>query len=304
MGRIIISGGTGLIGSALTKELTAAGHEVISLSRNPDKARRLPKGARAVAWNARAADGWGSLADGALAIVNLAGETIGKPPWTASHKRRVRNSRLNAGRAVVAAVKAAAQKPRVLIQASAVGYYGLHGDEQVTEETPPGKDFLADVCKVWEASTAEVEAMGVRRVVIRTGLVLSQKGGVLPLMALPFRFFVGGPLGNGRQQMPWIHIDDEAGAIRFLIENETARGPYNLSAPNPVSNAAFSKALARALHRPALLTAPAFALKLAFGEMAKLLLLGGQRAVPKRLQELGYRFRFADVDAALRDLLQ
>jgi uncharacterized protein (TIGR01777 family) len=302
MGRIIITGGTGLIGSALTAELTASGYELIILSRNPAKASRLPRGARALAWDGRTANGWAAVADGATAIVNLAGATIARPPWTAAYKRLIRESRVNAGRAVVEAVRAAKQKPTVLIQASGVNYYGLHADDFVSEETPPGKDFLASVCLDWEASTAEVEAMGVRRAITRSGLVLSNQGGILPLMALPFRFFVGGPIGSGKQYWAWIHIVDEVGAIRFLIENEAARGAFNLSAPNPLTNAEFSRVLAHVLHRPAWFTVPGFAMKLALGELAELLILGGQRDVPKHLQALGYRFRFVDAEAALRDL--
>ncbi|MEP7200555.1 MAG: TIGR01777 family oxidoreductase [Chloroflexota bacterium] len=303
MERIIITGGTGLIGRALTRELTTHGYEVLLLSRRPAEAKDLPAGARAVAWDGRTADGWGQLADGAKAIVNLAGATIARPPWTETYKRAILESRLNGGRAVVAAVNAAANKPSVVVQASAVGIYGLRNGEPIDEGERTGDDFLAQVCRQWEASTLDVEALGVRRVIIRTGLVLSEHGGVLPLVSLPFRMFVGGPVGSGKQYWPWIHIDDEVQAIRFLIENENARGAFNLSAPTPVTNAEFSRVLARALHRPSLLPAPAFAMKLALGEMADLLLLGGQRAVPAHLQSLGYTFRYDNAERALHELL-
>jgi uncharacterized protein (TIGR01777 family) len=301
--RIIITGGSGLIGRALAASLAADGHEVILLSRTPERATGLPVGVRAAGWNGRTAAGWSSLADGAEAIVNLAGESIAAGRWTPERKRRIRDSRLDAGRAVVEAVQAASNRPRVVIQASAVGYYGPHGDEEITEQTPPGNDFLAQAVVVeWEASTAPVEALGVRRAIIRTGVVLSEDGGALPRLMLPFKFFAGGRLGSGRQWFPWIHIADEVRAIRFLIDSQAASGPFNLSAPNPLTNAEFSRILGRVLGRPTLVPTPAPALRLLFGEMATVL-LDGQRALPGRLLDLGFTFRFPEAEAALRDLL-
>jgi len=300
--RILITGGTGLIGRALAADLVREGHEVIVLSRHPERASDMPSGVRVQGWDARTAEGWAHLADGADAIVNLAGENLAAGRWTAERKRRIRESRVNAGRAVAEAVEAASRKPRVVVQASAVGYYGPCGDEEITEEHPPGNDFLARVCVEWEASTAAVEEMGVRRPVIRTGVVLSATEGALPRMLPPFRFGLGGPLGSGRQWFPWIHLADEVGAIRFLIEHAEAGGPFNLSAPNPVTNAEFTRALGRVLGRPTFMRVPAFALRLLFGEMGTVL-LEGQRAVPKRLLEAGYTFRFTEVEAALGDLL-
>lgn len=306
--RIIITGGTGLIGRALAADLAGDNHEVVVLSRRPEQVAGLPAGVRAERWDARTAAGWGALADGADAIVNLAGESIageGLIPnrWTAKRKRRIRDSRLNAGRAVTQAVEAATHKPRVVIQASGAGYYGPHGDEQVTEETPAGNDWFEQVAVEWEASTAPVEALGVRRAIIRSGVVLSTEGGALPRLLLPFRFFAGGPLGSGRQWLPWIHIADEVGAIRFLIENPTASGPFNLTAPNLLTNAEFSRVIGRVLRRPAFVPVPAFALRLLLGEMS-MVLLEGQKAIPRRLQEMGFTFRFPEAEAALRDLLQ
>lgn len=300
--RVIITGGTGLIGRALAADLAQEGHEVIVLSRNPERAPHMPAGVQAQRWDGRTGEGWAHLADGADVIVNLAGENLAAGRWTAERKQRIRESRLNAGRAVVEAVRAAAQKPRVLIQASAVGYYGPRGDEEIPEDSTPGSDFLAETSVAWEASTAAVEQWGVRRPVIRTGVVLSTHGGALPRMLPPFRLGVGGPLGSGKQWFPWIHIADEVGAIRFLIETEEATGPYNLTAPGPVTNAGFARALGRVLRRPAFMPVPAFVLRLLFGEMATVL-LDGQRAVPRRLLEAGYRFRFTDIEDALRDLL-
>ncbi len=209
---------------------------------------------------------------------------------------------LNAGTAVLQAVEQAVIKPRVLIQSSAVGYYGPRGAEAVTEDTSPSSDFLADVCVQWEKSTEPVEKMGVRRVTLRTGVVLTMEGMALRLLVMPIKLFVGGPLGGGRQYVPWIHLEDEVRAIRFLLENHEASGPYNLSAPTPLTNAQFGKAIAGVLKRPFYLPIPAFALKLAFGELATII-LDGQRAVPEKLQKLGYTYQYGDIKPALEDLL-
>ena len=300
--RTIITGGSGLIGRALAVELAAAEHEVIILSRAPGRVSGLPAGARAVGWDGRSAEGWQDLADGAAAIVNLAGESIAAGRWTAARKRRIAESRRQAGAAVVQAVAGAATKPQVLIQASAVGYYGPRGDETITEDAAAGADFLAQVCVPWEASTEPVERLGVRRVVIRTGIVLSRDGGALPRMMLPFRLFAGGPLGSGRQGFPWIHNADEVSAIRWLIEREDASGPFNLAAPETLTNAEFSRVLGRVMRRPSFMPTPGFALRLVLGELATLL-LDGQRQVPRRLLDLGFTFRFPTAEAALRDLL-
>ena len=300
--RTIITGGSGLIGRALAVELAAAEHEVIILSRAPGWVSGLPAGARAVRWDGRTTEGWQDVADGAAAIVNLAGEGIATGRWTAARKQRIAESRRQAGVAVVQAVAAAATKPQVLIQASAVGYYGPRGDETITEVAAAGTDFLAQVCVPWEASTEPVEQLGVRRVVIRTGIVLSRDGGALPRMMLPFRLFAGGPLGSGRQGFPWIHSADEVSAIRWLIEREDASGPFNLAAPETLTNAEFSRVLGRVMRRPSFMPTPGFALQLVLGELATLL-LDGQRQVPQRLLDLGFTFRFPTAEAALRDLL-
>ena len=306
--RVLITGGTGLIGRALSENLNADGHEVIVLTRSPGRALGLPDGVRAEGWDARTAQGWGHLADGADAIVNLAGSSIAgqgffPSRWTDEQRRLIRESRLNASRAVVEAVAQAEQKPRVLIQASGVGYYGYRADEILTEEAEPGGDWAARfTAKEWEPSTAPVEEMGVRRVVIRTGVVLSTEDGALPRLLLPFRLFVGGPMGSGKQWVSWIHLEDTARALRFLIENEQARGAINISAPNPVPNGELAKGIGQAMGRPSWFPIPGFALRLAFGEVAEVV-LKGQRAVPERLLDLGFAFQFPAAEAAMKDLL-
>jgi len=301
--RVIITGGTGLIGRALSARLAQEGHDPIVLTRDPEKAKGdLPSGVRAAGWDGKSGAGWSNLIEAGTTIVHLAGAGVADARWTPSRKREIRESRLISGAAVLAAIQESPAKPRALLQASAVGYYGPRGDEPIDETEPPGSTFLAEVCVEWEASTRAVEAQGIRRAILRTGLVLTPKGGALGKMLLPAKLGANGPLGTGRQGFPWIHLEDEIGAIRFLIDREDATGPFNLAAPNPPSQAEFAKALGRVLHRPSFLPAPAFALRLALGEMADAL-LDGHRVVPKRLLELGYRFRFPDLEEALADLL-
>jgi uncharacterized protein len=300
--RVLITGGSGFIGRALTAELAAAGYDVVVLSRSPQRVSGLPPGARAAGWDAETADGWGELADGAYGIVHLAGENLASGPWTSARKKRIRDSRVESSRAVLAALGGAAVRPQVLVQASGVDYYGARGAEVVREEEPPGEGFLAEVCVRWEAATAPAEDLGVRRAVARSGVVLDTGGGALPKMALPFKLFVGGPLGSGRQYLSWIHRADEVAALRFLLESPEAAGAFNLTAPEPVTNREFSAEIARHLGRPNLLGAPGFALHLALGDMADML-LHGQRAVPAALERLGFRFRFRDLRAALADAL-
>ncbi len=300
--RVIVTGGTGLIGRPLSAALAASGDEVIVLSRNPSRVKGLAQGVQVEQWDGKTAQGWGKLADGAGAIINLAGEGIADGRWTTSRKQRIRDSRVEAGQAVMQAIAAATIKPKVLIQASAVGIYGPRKDEIVTEDSPIGKDFLAQVCFDWEASTASAQSkFGVRRAVARTGIVLSLDGGAFPQMALPFKLFAGGPVGSGKQYLPWIHMADEVRAIQFLIQNEKAEGAFNLSAPNPLTSKEFGKVLGQVLGRPSIVPAPAFALKTLFGEMSALL-LSGQRQVPARLQALGFEFTYPQLEAALRNL--
>ncbi len=301
--RVIITGGSGFIGRALGANLASDGHEVIALSRTPGAVRGLPRGMRATGWDVHSGEGWSDLADGAQAIVNLAGENLSHWPWTAERKRRFLESRMGAGRAVADAVHRARIKPRVVVQASGVGYYGPRGGEEIPESTAPGADFLARLAVDWEASSAEVETRGVRRAIIRTGLPLGLHGGAFPLMRLPFLFFAGGPLGSGSQGLPWIHLEDEVRAIRFLIERPDARGAFNLAAPQPVTNRQFARTLGKVMRRPSIVPAPAFAMRLALGETASVLLTG-QRAIPARLAEMGFAFKFVELEDALRDVLK
>ena len=299
--RVVIAGGTGLIGRPLAASLAADGHQVAVLSRSPELAPPFPGGVRVVRWDAHTRRGWVHLADGAKAIVNLAGASLNRR-WTRRNRELIEQSRLNAGKAVVDAVREARRKPDVVIQASGAGCYGPRGDEIITEEAGFGDGFLGRTAAAWEASTVAVEERGVRRAIIRTGVVLSNEGGALPLLVLPFRFYIGGPLGSGRQWLPWIHEDDQVRAIRWLIEKDDGAGPFNLSAPNPVTNAEFSRLLGRITERPAVVRAPAFALRLALGKMSTVV-LEGQCALPQRLSEMGFKFCFSQAEAALRDLL-
>ena len=301
--KVLITGGSGFIGRALGASLVSDGHEVIALSRNPQDVGGLPAGMRVAGWDGRSGAGWVKLAEGADAIVNLAGESLSQWPWTAERKRRFLESRVNAGHAVVDAARRARIKPRMIIQSSGVGYYGPRGTEEIPETSGSGQDFLARLAVQWEASSAEVESMGVRRVIIRTGLPLSLHGGVFPLFRLPSLFMIGGPLGSGRQALPWIHLDDHVRAMRFLIDRQDARGPFNLAAPHPVTNRQFERTLGKVMRRPAIVPVPGFAIRLVLGEMAGMVLTG-QRAVPTRLAAMGFAFRFTELEDALRDVLK
>jgi uncharacterized protein (TIGR01777 family) len=300
--RILIAGGTGMIGMALTESFLADGHQVWVLTRNPPRARLL-QGVTALGWNGWNTVGWGEVVSQMDAVVNLVGEPLSRWPWTPARKQRFWSSRVQGGKALAMAIQAAKPRPRVLIQASGVNYYGPHGLEPVTEADKPGEDFLAQLCLEWEASTQSVEKLGVRRVIIRSAIVLSAKDGILPIMLLPVQLFAGGPLGKGQQGLAWIHLADEVAVIRFLLENPDARGPYNLTAPVQVSNAQFITMVARVLRRPYWLPVRAFMLRLVLGEMATLV-LDGVYLRPGRLQEAGFKFRFDSLEGALRNLLE
>jgi hypothetical protein len=240
-----------------------------------------------------------SAIDGAGAVINLAGESIAARRWTVAQKRRILESRVLATRSLAAAIDKSSAPPAVFVSGSAVGYYGPRGDEVVTEDAAPGQDFLASVCKAWEAEASAVKAPDTRVVLVRTGLVLERHGGALPKMLPPFWFGAGGPVGSGRQYWPWIHLADWVALVKWLVATPEAAGPFNASATIPVSNATFARALGRAIHRPAFVPAPAFAMKLALGEMADALLLSGQRAIPAKAERMGFAFTYKRVDHAL-----
>jgi len=299
--KVIITGGTGLIGRALAADLAKDGYEVILLSRHTPSKENLTQGIRHALWDGYTADGWGQLANGADAIVNLAAESLSAGWWTEKRKREITESRARAGRAVVQAVQQAEVKPKVVIQISGVGAYGISSTQVFDETGDYGDDFPAGVTRVWEGATQPVEDMGVRRVVARTGVVLSTKGGALPKMLLPFKFFAGGPLGSGQQWLPWVHLDDEVRALRFFIENPDAHGTYNIAA-QPVTNRQFAHAIGKVMSRPAFFPVPAFVIRLLFGEMG-MMVLEGQRVSSKKLEDLGFQFLYPDAESALRGLL-
>lgn len=301
--RIVIAGGSGFLGQALTQALARQGHELVILTRrlNTSPAATL------ATWATWTPDGevgpWAQALEGADVVINLAGDSIAEGRWTPAKKTRVLESRVRATKSLVRAAARASAPPRVFVSGSAVGYYGPLGDEVVTEANRAGSDFLAQVCTAWEQEAAAAERASTRVVILRTGLVLDTHGGALPRMLLPFRLGVGGRLGAGRQYWPWIHVHDWVALVAFVLTTASATGPFNLTAPTPVTNAEFTAALGRALKRPAVMPAPAFALRLALGEMADALLLSGQRAVPAKAERLGFSFRYPTLDTALASLL-
>jgi uncharacterized protein len=301
--KILVTGSTGLVGSALVSDLKQAGHTVCRLIRPGTKAEGT--GANEgfdVRWNPETGE-LGAAAVGAEAVVNLSGAAIANGRWTAERKKVLRESRVDTTRALVTALAKMAARPRVLVSASAIGYYGSRGEEILKEDSPLGSDFLSEVARQWEAEAENAEALGIRVVCARFGVVLARSGGALPQMARPFRLGVGGKIGSGRQWMSWISLDDAVAITRLALENGVVRGAINLVAPEPVRNAEFAAALANALHRPALFPAPAFVLRLLLGEMTDALLLSSTRVVPAELEKLGYKFLQPDLGHALASML-
>lgn len=292
---IVITGATGLVGRALVRAFTSAGDTVRVVSREPGRVVTLGPGVEGVSWDPPALI---RACSGASAVVNLAGENLSARRWTTAQKARLRASRLDATRAVVGAIAAATPRPPVLVSASAVGYYGPRGDEPLDESAPAGDDFLAGLCRDWEAEAAKAEAHKVRVVRLRIGVVLSRDGGALEQMALPFKLFVGGPVTPGTQWISWIHRDDLVACIRFACENASLAGAVNATAPDPRTNREFARALGRALHRPAFLPTPGLALRLALGEVAAVIRTG-QRVLPARATAAGFTFRHATLESAL-----
>lgn len=303
--KIVIAGGSGFLGKALVARLLEAGHTVSILSRNPSTAQQsLPNQVNVEQWDAKSIGEWRRLIDGADAVVNLTGESIGGKRWTKRQKELIMSSRIDSTRAIVEAIRHAKHRPRVLVNQSAVGYYGNVPFIPVEEDHPPGNDFLSHVAVLWESEAHKATELGVRVVTPRTGVVLSTQGGALPRMLLPFKLYIGGPLGSGAQWFPWIHLDDEIGAMMFAIENEKLEGAVNFAAPGSVTMKEFCAALGKAMHRPSWAPVPGFVLKVILGEMAGPLLLSGQRVVPRKLVDAGYRFRFPTVHEALQDVLK
>jgi uncharacterized protein (TIGR01777 family) len=305
--RIFVTGGTGLVGSRLIQRLVQRQDQVVVLSRRPGVARqKFGASCQVVEGDPMKEGAWMKAVEDCDAVVNLAGEGLFNRRWRSAFIDLLRSSRVQSTNHVVKALggqpRTAAGQAKVLVNASAIGYYGPHGDEEITEDSGPGDDLLAGICRDWENAARAAEPLGVRVVLLRTGVVLDKEGGALKQMLTPFKLFVGGPVGNGKQWISWIHHDDLVGLILLALDDNRATGPLNGTAPQPVTNKEFAKALGRALHRPSFLPTPKLALRLMLGKVASLVTTG-QRVLPRRALALGYGFKFADVDAALKDIL-
>jgi uncharacterized protein len=307
---ILMTGASGLVGTALVKTLTAEGLTIYRLTRagSPEQSAKV-SGVFDLHWNPRSGEISGSLDSSSVqapanfdAVVNLAGAPVVGGRWTKERKEILRSSRVDTTHGLVNAIAKMDTRPRVLISASAIGYYGNRGDEPVTEKSDPGTDFLADLAKDWENEALKAEELGVRVALLRFGIILAKQGGALPQMMLPFRFGLGGKLGSGRQWTSWITLEDVVAIIRVALRSVSWKGPVNLVAPGAVRNSDFTRALAKVMHRPAIFAAPAFALRLAMGEMAETL-LGGTRVQPQVLEQHSYQFLHADVEEALKAIL-
>ena len=301
--KIVIAGATGLIGRSLTKDLLESGHSVVALTRNlqPAKPPQHPA-LQFVRWDGRTAGDWCQSIIGADAVINLSGQSLASGRWTRRRKQSLISSRVDPTNAIVASINAADRKPKVLVNASAVGYYGPVSSNEVPETAPAGSDFMSNLCVEWERSAQAATELGMRVVLLRSGVVLDPKGGALQKMLLPFRMYVGGPLGSGNQWLPWIHKEDEVRAIRLVLENESISGPVNLAAPEAATMKEFSKAIGEALGRPSFMRVPAFVLRAMLGEMADVVLTG-QRVVPQKLLQAGFVFQFPSLRKALENLL-
>lgn len=301
--KVLITGGTGMIGRSLAKQLEADGDEIVVLSRSQRKPEGLPSSARVVQWDGRTGEGWCDELRDTDAVVNLAGENIGAARWTAERKQRILDSRVDAGKAIVDAAERSGTAPPHLIQASGINYYGHRDDEYLNEHEPPGEGYLSDVCIQWEQSTEPLEKLGTRRVITRNGVVLDAREGALPQLAMPFRFFVGGKIASGQQGFSWIHLTDHIRALRYLLHNPSITGPVNLTAPEPVSNKELSRVLGNVMNRPTIFWVPGVGLRFIVGEFAEHL-INGQYVVPERLLAEGFEFQFPTIEAALMDLMR
>lgn len=299
--KIVLAGGTGFIGTTLRRKLISAGHEVIVLTRQA--ATEGTEREVFVAWDAKTSGDWASRLDGVDAVINLAGENIAGERWTPVRKQKIISSRVDATRAIVNAIAQAKQKPAVLINASAVGYYGDADDRELTEKDPEGTGFLAATCNQWETEAHKVEPLGVRLVVFRLGPVLGEQGGMLSKMIPPFLFFVGAPLGTGKQWISWVHIEDVIGAIFFALSSSEISGSLNIASGTPVTMKEFCHVLARALRRPCWPSLPSFFIRMMLGEMAAII-LSSQRVIPRKLLEAGYLFRHTDLSRAFEAILK
>ena len=302
IGTVVVAGGTGFIGHELTGRLQRDGYEVVVLTRSLSRSGEAMPHTRFVVWDGKSTGEWETALEGSIAVVNLAGESIGARRWSAQQKERIVSSRLDATTAIVSAIGRLHKRPSVLVNGSAIGYYGDTGDREITEDSEKGEGFLADTVDQWEAAARRVDPFGVRLVLIRNGVVLGKKATALGRMVLPFRFFLGGPLGSGRQWFPWVHIDDVIECILFAIRSEDISEAYNVVATVPVTMKRFSEILGRVLRRPSWLPVPSLALRLLLGEMSGMI-LGGQRAVPGRLTRAGFQFRYRNVREALAAIL-
>ena len=299
--KVVVAGANGLIGKQLVARLRERGDQVVGLVRRPGAASGVAPGASEQAWDGKSSGPWAASLDGADAVVNLAGAPVAGKRWSPAWKKEILDSRIDSSRALIEAMRVAGRKPGVFIAGSAMGFYGFHGGEPLDESAGPGTDFLAGVCQQWEDASRGAEGLGVRTVLLRTGVVLSRDGGALQQMLPPFKAFVGGPIGDGKQWLSWIHIDDEVGIILWALDHGL-RGPLNATAPEAATMKDFSKALGAALSRPSWLPVPSFALRAALGEFASML-INGQRVVPKAALDSGYIFRFPALAPALAELL-
>ncbi len=302
--RVVVTGATGLIGKALCKKLVEKGYQVVVFSRDPAAARRsVPGTAEYLAWMPAEDGPWAKAIDGAHAVISLAGASVAGKRWSESYKREIRDTRVIGTRGLVGAMAKAGTKPRVFASGSAVGYYGFRDDTPLDERAAPGGDFLSKVVQEWEQEALKAEAQGVRTAIVRTGIVLDRREGALPLLALPFRMFVGGPVLPGTQWFSWIHLADVVGIILLALEDERVSGPINAAAPEPQTNRDFSKTLGKVLGRPSLMPVPGFALRVIVGEFGETLTTG-QRVIPRLAQELGYQFQYPTSEQALREIFQ
>jgi uncharacterized protein (TIGR01777 family) len=301
--RVLVTGASGFLGSAVCDALLARGDETVGLTRDPQRARQGNPTVTWHAWNPAAERPPASALEGVDSVVNLVGEPIDQR-WTETAKQRIRDSRVRSTKNLVDAISAAEPRPKTLVSQSAVGYYGDRGEAVVDESTGPGSTFDAEVCVAWEAAAHEAETVGVRVVVVRTGLVLDPEHGMLKQLLLPFKLGVGGPLAGGGQYMPWIHVEDEVRLLLWALDTDGASDTYNATAPNPVTNREFSKALGRVLGRPTLIPLPKLALKARFGGELGEVAAGGQRTIPRRALDAGFEFRHPELEPALSDLLR